>query len=410
MARVRSAASAQVRTAASARARSAASAQVRTATSARASSAASARVRSVAYSRTRRATSVLVACLTAACVLAACSGGGAAAGSAKGRPGLARPLPGRFGRRFVVIGGGGGPAGLIAIGGLGGGKSGRPQISVPPIPPASSGRLIAMPLDSYEQVAGNEQEVLVEASSLLTQRCMTARGFSYPEAAQPSTELSALQQTENSPVGLTKLGQAQIYGYAKPKSGTGSSGPVFFGLVGGQVFGQAIQDHGAAWVTALLGFSPGPVQQNQGRHEGCVPLVTSELYGPDGGSANPDPVPGIAFQALQWTQSDPRIVAVNKAWSRCMTARGYGYGTPQEAAQKNWPSAPSTVEIATAVADVTCKAQTDLTNTWLTVEAAYQLALIDQNLTALSQLQSNFKGLLQRAEALVGAGSLPAGP
>ena len=149
-----------------------------------------------------------------------------------------------------------GAAVQILFSGVGGGKSGRPQISVPPIPPASSSRPIAMPLDSYEQVAGNEQEVLVEASSLLTQRCMTARGFSYPEAAQPSTELSALQQTENSPVGLTKLGQAQIYGYAKPKSGTGSSGPVFFGLVGGQVFGQAIQDHGAAWVTALLGFSP----------------------------------------------------------------------------------------------------------------------------------------------------------
>ena len=344
MARVRSAASAQVRTAASARASGAASARVRTIASARATSTASARVRSAAYSRTRRATSVLVACLTAGCVLAACSGGGAAAGSAgpagpgAAAPGQLRPEVCRDRRR-------GRPTGLIAIGGLGGGKSGRPQISVPPIPPASSARPIAMPLDSYEQVAGNEQEVLVEASSLLTQRCMTARGFSYPEAAQPSTELSALQQTENSPVGLTRLGQAQIYGYAKPKSGAGSSGPVFFGLVGGQVFGQAIQDHGAAWVTALLGFSPGPVQQNQGRHEGCVPLVTSELYGPDRGSSNPDPVPGIAFQALQWTQSDPRIVAVNKAWSRCMTARGYGYGTPQEAAQKNWPSAPTTAEI-----------------------------------------------------------------
>jgi hypothetical protein len=359
-----------------------------------------------------------VACLTAACMLAACSGGGhAGAGSAKSGANQAALRAARLrgaigGRRFIAIaGGGGGPVGIIAIGGLpGGGKSGRPQISVPPIPPASSSRPIAMPLDSYEQVAGNEQEVLVEASSLLTQRCMTGRGFSYAEAAQPSTELSALQQTENSPVGLTKLGQAQIYGYATPKSGTGSSGPVFFGLVGGQVFGQAIQDHGPAWVTALLGFSPGPVQQNQGHHEGCAQLVTSELYGPDRGSSNPDPVPGIAFQSLQWTQSDPRTLAADKAWSRCMTARGFGYGTPQDAAQKNWPSLPTTAEIATAVADVTCKAQTNLTNTWLTVEAAYQLALIDQNLTALSQLQASFKGLLQRAEALVGAGSLPTAP
>jgi hypothetical protein len=358
-----------------------------------------------------------VACLTAVCLLAACSGGGHA-GSGSARAGASQALRAARlhgligGRRFIAIaGGGGGPVSIIAIGGLpGGGKSGRPQISVPPIPPAGSSRPIAMPLDSYEQVAGNEQEVLVEATSLLTQSCMAARGFSYAEAAQPSTELSALQQTENSPVGLVKLGQAQIYGYATPKTDTGSSGPVFFGLVGGQVFGQAIQDHGAAWVTALLGFSPGPVQQNAGHHEGCVQLVTSELYGPDGGSSNPDPVPGIAFQALQWTQSDPRTIAVDKAWSRCMTARGFGYGTPQEAEQKNWPHLPTPVEIATAVADVTCKAQTNLTNTWLTVEAAYQLALISQNLTALSQLQASFKGLLQRAETLVGAGNLPAAP
>src|SRR5450755_3167733 len=243
-----------------------------------------------------------VACLTAVCMLAACSAGGNAGGSsAKAGANQAALRAARLraigARSFIAIrGGGGGPVGLIAIGGLpGGGQSGRPQISVPPIPPASSSRPIAMPLDSYEQVAGNEQEVLVEASSLLTQRCMTTRGFSYPEAAQPSTELTALQQTENSPVGLIKLGQAQIYGYATPKTDTGSSGPVVFGFVGGQVFGQAIQDHGPAWVTALLGFSPGPVQQNQGHHEGCAPLVTSELYGPERGSSNPDPVPGIAF-------------------------------------------------------------------------------------------------------------------
>src|ERR1022692_663065 len=356
-----------------------------------------------------------VACLTAICMLAACSGGGhAGGGSAKARANQAlraARLHGLIGaRRFVAVGGGGGPVGIIAIGGLpGGGKSGGPQISLPPIPPAGSSRPIAMPLDSYEQVAGNEQEVLVEASSLLTQRCMASRGFSYAEAAQPSIELSVLQQTENSPVGITGLSRAHTYGYAVPKGGPGG-GPMFFGIVGAKVFGQAIQDNGPAWVTALLGFTPGPVQQARPSHEGCAQLVTTELYGPNGGSSNPDPVPGIAVEALQWTQSDPRILAVDKAWSSCMAARGYGYSTPQLAAQKNWPSTPTPVEIATAVADVTCKAQTNLTNTWLTVEAAYQLALIGQNLTALSQLQASFRGLLQRAETLVGAGGLPAGP
>jgi hypothetical protein len=362
------------------------------------------------------------AVLTAASLAAACSGaagsGSGAAGSRSTNSGVARNPAGRalirrpvIGPQFIGIAGGGGITSFIAVSGLpGGGKAGRPQISVPPIPPTGSTRPIPMPLDSYEEVAGNEQEVLVEASSLLTQKCMTSRGFSYTEAAQPSKELSSLQATENSPVGLTSLSQAQTYGYAMPKGGAGAGGPVFFGAVGAQVFGQALRNSGAAWVEALLGFTPGPqgpVQPGQGRHEGCAQLVTSELYGPDGGSANPDPVPGIALQALQWTQSDPRIVAADRVWSACMARRGFSYRTPQLAAEHNWPSAPTQVEIATAAADVTCKAQTDLTNTWLTVEAAYQLALISQNLTALSQLQTSFKGLLQRAEALVGLSNLP---
>ncbi len=54
------------------------------------------------------------------------------------------------------------------------------------------------------------------------------------------------------------------------------------------------------------------------------------------------------------------------------------------------------------MADVSCKTQTNLPNTWLTVEAAYQSALIAQNLTVLSQLQANFQGLLQRAEGMLG--------
>jgi len=99
------------------------------------------------------------------------------------------------------------------------------------------------------------------------------------------------------------------------------------------------------------------------------------------------------------------VLAVERAWSRCMAQRGYSYHTPLEAEQHNWPSTPSVGEVATAVADVSCKTRTDLPNTWLTVEAAYQRALIAQNLTALSRFQANFGNLLRRAEALLASGS-----
>ena len=60
-------------------------------------------------------------------------------------------------------------------------------------------------------------------------------------------------------------------------------------------------------------------------------------------------------------------------------------------------------EIASAVADVRCKTQTNLVNTWLTVEAAYQQALIGQNLTSLAQLQASFGALQRRAVQLLEA-------
>jgi hypothetical protein len=92
-----------------------------------------------------------------------------------------------------------------------------------------------------------------------------------------------------------------------------------------------------------------------------------------------------------------------------MAARGYTFGTPLQAQQHNWPSQPTTGEVATAVADVSCKARTNLPNTWLTVEAAYQQALVAQNLAALSELQKNFGALLSRAEAILSGQPVPGG-
>jgi hypothetical protein len=60
---------------------------------------------------------------------------------------------------------------------------------VPPIPPTGSGQTVALPLDSYEEVSVQEQDALTAADDLLTQRCMTAAGFSYPVAARPGDSL-----------------------------------------------------------------------------------------------------------------------------------------------------------------------------------------------------------------------------
>jgi hypothetical protein len=337
----------------------------------------------------------IAACLLSACLLAACSSAGAS-----GHPGRVRP--GLFGRgRIVVVPGPGG--GFLAVPAAAG-FNGRPKISVPPIPPAASGEAISLPLNTYADVAGLQQTVLSEAQSLLTQKCMAARGFVYTGQATPSQEQALLQNIEYG-FGVTSLDDAYTYGYGQPAA---AGGPQPGGLfLGGFTSFSALQQH-PAMALALLGFAPG-VRIPPVREPGCLILANSEIYRP-GSTQLGDPVPAIAQQASMWTQTDPRVVAVNQAWSRCMAQHGYHYGSPEQAAAHNWPASPTAAETATAVADVTCKQRVNLTNTWLTVEAAYQTALIGQNLGTLANLQASFQGALNRVETLLASptGEAPA--
>jgi hypothetical protein len=352
----------------------------------------------------------LAAVLLAACTAgrtgkpAASAGAGAPGKSARGfrlagPGGVTRAVLNGHGAAGVVIYAAAGPgAGFVALPAGGpAGPSGRPHISVPPIPPAGSPQAVAMPLDSYEEVSVQEQDALTAADDLLTQQCMLAAGFSYPVTAQPGGGAATVQAIEADGYGVTSLAQAQAYGYKSPGQGAGAAAPfsiVLPGFVGEQ------GKHGTAWTSALLGFVPG-ARANAPQREGCLQAADSELYGTLSGDPDPDPVPQIAIQAAQWTQSDPRVLAVQRAWSACMARSGHAYKSPAQAQSASWPSTPTPAEIATAVADVACKTQANLVNTWLTVEAAYQQALISQNLTSLAQLQTHFGALLRRAENLL---------
>jgi hypothetical protein len=80
---------------------------------------------------------------------------------------------------------------------------------------------------------------------------------------------------------------------------------------------------------------------------------------------------------------------------------------PQQLESRHWRSPPDKTEIDTAVAGVTCKTQTNLLNTWLAVQAAYQQALIGRNLATLAQLQANFAPTLRHANAALAAPAPP---
>lgn len=336
---------------------------------------------------------------------AGCTGSG---GQQAGKPGQHGPQPGRpFRHGFVVpgqviIGGFGGAVSFLGVPGGGGGS--RPKITLGPIPPANSSVAVQMPLEAYQAISTQQQEVLAQASTLLTQRCMVARGFDYTGVAQPPfSNVASLEQIEVGGAGLTSESQAKVFGFARPK-GTGSgvsTGPAIIGFVGESAFGSSLKV-GRAYTQALFGFTPGVAV---GGHQSCVQQASQEVYGAVNGEPVPDPVPQIAQQSVGFTTSDAHIRALNQAWSACMARHFYHYSSPSQVQAKRWPKLPSRAEIRTAVADVKCKTRVNYLNTWLAVEAAYQRALIARNLTALSQLQANFAPLMRRAQAALAEGN-----
>jgi hypothetical protein len=75
-------------------------------------------------------------------------------------------------------------------------------------------------------------------------------------------------------------------------------------------------------------------------------------------------------------------------------------------ADRIWPNPPTRAEITTAMADVRCNHQVNLTNTYLIVEeAAYQHAVLTQNMPDVQQSQADFATMQQRAEQVL---ALPA--
>jgi hypothetical protein len=349
------------------------------------------------------------AVLAAACLLAGCTGAPKSAGHSghHARSPLSRlGIPARIAPRVLFVGGAGsavgGGAPVIFIG-AGPAHGSRPKITVPPIPPADSSLTIAMPLEAYQAISTQQQEALADASNLLVQHCMAVRGFDDTSSGSPPlSSVATLEQVEVGGAGLTSLTQARTFGFARPKgAGSSPSGPQIIGFVSAAGFGQSLKA-GRAYAEALFGFGPG-TGSGPGGHLGCLQQASKQVYGALFGEPVPDPVPQIAEQAASYTQTDPRIHAVNRAWSACMARHFYHYASPSQVEGHRWKTPPDKAEIATAVADVTCKATTNLLNTWLAVEAAYQQALIGQNLATLSQLQANFAPLLRRANAALAA-------
>ncbi|MEV5959832.1 hypothetical protein AB0M11_39885 [Streptomyces sp. NPDC051987] len=111
----------------------------------------------------------------------------------------------------------------------------------------------------------------------------------------------------------------------------------------------------------------------------------------------------IRLDAYFKTASDSRVRAVFSAWSACMTARGFHYATPLDAAKdKRWNAdrPPSRLELDTAAADVACKYQHNVGGVFHAVEVAFETAALELHRQPLEKIRSERNAALARADGI----------
>ncbi len=105
----------------------------------------------------------------------------------------------------------------------------------------------------------------------------------------------------------------------------------------------------------------------------------------------------ISSESAARAEEDDQVQEAMRAWRTCMADKGYDYSNVWEPNDTDWPEPPGEQEIATAMADVDCKQETNLVGIWMGVEAAYQEALIEQNAEVLDELRDATDSMLRTA-------------
>jgi hypothetical protein len=186
---------------------------------------------------------------------------------------------------------------------------------------------------------------------------------------------------------------------------------------------QITPTYSASEQLVLLGFAPGHAVPNP---ENPVPEPTQTYqgkvvppYGCQGEATKALKPVGVTGEELGLAQSlgvsawirsitDPRMTAATARFETCMNAKGFAghFEDPAEPNQKfDIDKRLTSREIATAVADVDCKRQTKVIDTWFAVDKEYEDAAIQRNLETLTKAKAARDAAVATATRIAGGGS-----
>ena len=249
------------------------------------------------------------------------------------------------------------------------------------------------------------QSLLLTATDRLDTQCLRAAGFPVPEL--PPEQLSAPEDT----AATVDLPGRRRYGYGiatpYPQSPPPAAQTYAQTLSGSRATAFAAAQFGAGrpeTTVGLLGVATVSVPT-----QGCVARSRSRLAGSVTAWARLYYIPQQVETALDGqARTDPRYLAAQSAWSRCMAARGRSYPGPDAAVQAltaryragGGTAAFRREEVAVAVADGQCAASVRLPQTRLAVDRALVPRLPSAELAVLASLAADQAGAVARTAQL----------
>jgi hypothetical protein len=257
--------------------------------------------------------------------------------------------------------------------------AGEPEISVRTGPVLAE--KVALPLDAYMLDARSEA-IVTYATSLIAAKCLAR--FGYQVVPPPLVEGRPGHPDR---FGITDEAEARRYGYHPPPS---------------RLAGPRREPELPPGAYAIMHGEVARSEAGQVPEGGCLGEGRRAL---GSASAESFALPfALAGEATARARQDRRLLAAFDDWRDCMSKRGHDYPDPWKANDDvRWQGSnvATATEREVAVADVTCKRETNLINIWMAVEAAYQTRSIEENETRLDEVKQTMDAELRAATSVV---------
>ncbi|MEW1909378.1 hypothetical protein AB0442_13115 [Kitasatospora sp. NPDC085895] len=243
-----------------------------------------------------------------------------------------------------------------------------PTTQSPSALPASAD--LHLPIEPY-LFSEAETAKLTRAGAVLRKACMQRFGLDY--AISPADPPTGPRTFMDRRYGLTDPAEAAANGYH-----LGDRDPRTHPVRPPQFSAEQQQ--------VLTGHLPGKTGTDETNLQvngvpvppgGCYDEAKRGLAG--SGDLGPSSVAQQAnFQTFKASMSVAQVTKAFEAWSGCMRNRGYSYPNPMDAIgdRRFLGDSPTPLELQAAAADVICKQQVHLIDTWFAVEASLQKELI----------------------------------